>query len=396
MPVSGGTSTVGIAGKDGGGGGDKLTNALVKAVAVQMGISPAKAKSLIVAYHKEHGGTWASAVQGAVLGGGGSGGDTGSSSSSSGGTSGGSSSSGSSGGSAGPSPETIANAKASYANLLKSWGIPITPAMNQFVTQAATSGMGSAAFLQQVRQTKAYAQAFKGIMMGNGTLRMSESQYIAGYNSARDHAASVGRNFNRDMYGMAIKNNNSPSEINEKIEALDILKTNATTFQNFSEYLTAKGLAPKKGITKQDLLAFVMKQGPVQWEQEWNTASQAAELQRLAIDVGKPKTGSDISYKEIQKLQKGLPQGTEPDYKGMAAALDSLPASKLYGYGLTKKDIVTLGYGGKGAKQIAEVATRALAQYRIAVTEPGAQPNLTQSQTGTQVLTGRRPTQASE
>jgi hypothetical protein len=224
---------------------------------------------------------------------------------------------------------------------------------------------------------------------------MTESQFMSGYQTARDFAHTVGRNLSVEQYGLAIKNGNSPSEVKEKMQALDILKTNKGTLENFSEYLLAKRIV-NKPLQKGDLLAFVMRQGPKRWEQEWDTASQAAELARLEIDVGKPKTGSDISYKELQKLQKGLPAGEAPDYKAIAGALQSLPASKLYGYGLTKKDIVTLGYGGKGAKEIAEMATRALAQYRTAVTEPGAQPQLTQSGTGTQVLTGRRPVQSTE
>jgi hypothetical protein len=396
MPVEGGTATVGTPG-GGGGGGDKLSQVQIKQVATLLGISPAKAKTLITVYHNEHGGTWAQSVKGAYLQGGGGSGSTGSSSSSSGGSSGSSSSGGSSGGSAGPSPQALANAKASYANMLKSWGIPITPGLDRMITQAVASGMGSSMFLQQLRRTKDYARAFKGIMRGDGTLRMSEAQYISGYNQAKDLAASVGRAFSRDAYGLAIKNGNSPSELKSKIEAIDTLKTNRDVFQQFNEYLVAKGLAdPKKGITKPEMLQFIMKQGPAQWEREWSTASQAAELAKMEIDVGKPKTGSDISYKELQKLQKNLPQGQEPDYGQLAEALKSLPASKLYGYGLTKKSLLTLAYGGKGAAQIAEVATRALAQYRTAVTEPGAQPNLTQSQSGTRVLTGRRPTQASE
>jgi len=273
--------------------------------------------------------------------------------------------------------------------------MPITPALKNFISRAVASGMGSAAFLQALRRTQDYARAFPGIMRG-GTMRMSEAQYISGYQSAKDFAATVGRPFSRDAYGLAVKNGNSPSEIKAKIEALDTLKTNTATFQNFVEYLTAKGLAPPKGITKGHLLQFIMKQGPAQWEQEWNTASQAAALEQLAIDVGKPKTGSDVSYKELAALQKALPPGTQPDYGQLADALKALPASKLYGYGLTKKALLTLAYGGKGADAIAQTATRALAQYRLAVTEPGAQPALVQSQTGTQQMTGRRAVQATE
>jgi len=279
--------------------------------------------------------------------------------------------------------------------MLRSWGIPITPQMKRFILHAAQTGMSSSLFLQQLRRTKDYAAAFKGIMRGNGTLRMSEAQYIAGYQQARDAAAAVGRNFSRDMYGKALKNNNSPSELKAKIEAIDTLKSDPTTFQNFNEYLLAKGVI-KKPLDKKELATFLMRQGPPQFEQEWNTAAQAAQLERMAIDVGKPKTGSDVSYKELKKLQKNLPPGEQPDYSGLAQALKALPASTLYGYGLTKKKLLDLAYGAPGAEQVAEVATRALAQYRTAVTEPTAQSQLAQSQTGTQILTGRRPQQASE
>jgi hypothetical protein len=267
--------------------------------------------------------------------------------------------------------------------------------MRHLIQRGIASGWNQTTFMFYLRQTKDYARAFPGIMRKNGTLRMTESQYVSGYNSARDFAASVGRPLSKQLYGLALTRGNSPSEIKQKIQALDTLKQDQVTFQNFNEYLIARGVI-KKPLNKKELGAFLMGKGPAVFEQEWNTAAQAAELARLQIDVGKPSTGSDISYKQLQKLQGGLPEGEAPDYKAIAGALQSLPASKLYGYGLTKKDIVTLGYGGKGAAQIAEVATRALAQYHTAVTEPGAQPQLTQSQTGTQVLTGRRPVQSTE
>jgi hypothetical protein len=80
-----------------------------------------------------------------------------------------------------------------------------------------------------------------------------------------------------------------------------------------------------------------MKQGPKAWEDAWNTANQAAVLESMNVSVGKPSTGSDLSYKELQKLQKGMLPGEEPDYTLLKQMADILPASQLYQAGITKK-----------------------------------------------------------
>jgi hypothetical protein len=268
--------------------------------------------------------------------------------------------------------------------------------MAKLVAQAARAGTGSAAFLQALRRTKAYARAFPGIVRSNGTMRMTESQYMSGYQSARDFAASVGRGLTQAQYGLAVKNGNSPSEIKDKIQALDVLKTNRRYMEEFSDVLVAKGLVGPKGLAREDALAFIMGQGPREWEQTWDDAYQSAQLAKLQVDVGRPREGSDLSYRELEGLQRNLAPGEEPDYAALAGALQALPASQLYGYGLSKKDLVKLAYNAPGADQVAVVAKRALEQYKLAVTEPGAQGQIVQSQTGSQVLTGRRPQQATE
>jgi hypothetical protein len=129
--------------------------------------------------------------------------------------------------------------------MLRAWNIPLTPAMRNLINRAVIGGMGSQQFLQVLRQTRDYARAFPGLVRKNGTLRMTESQFMSGYQTARDFAHTVGRNLSVEQYGLAIKNGNSPSEVKEKMQALDILKTNRGTLENFSEYLLAKGIVNK-------------------------------------------------------------------------------------------------------------------------------------------------------
>jgi hypothetical protein len=256
------------------------------------------------------------------------------------------------------------------------------------------SGMGSSTFLKQLRATKVYAQTFPGLIKKDGTLRMSEAQYISGFQSAKDYAAQVGRNFSKAAYGMALKGGNSPSEIKTKLEALDSLKTNGALLNEFSSYLVARGVV-KKPLTKPELLAFVMKQGPKAWEQEWEIANQSAQIERAtegAIMVGKPKLGNDVSYKELDKLRKGLLPGEEPDFQALAQVIDALPASRLYKLGLNKKDGLTLAYGGPGAREIAKRAQLALGTAQAAATEQRANPQLTAQG----MSLGRQQTQATE
>jgi hypothetical protein len=268
------------------------------------------------------------------------------------------------------------NAIASYLNLLIQWGIPITAELRAFVEQEVRALKGSAEFMQDVRMTKFYADSFPGIMRDDGTMRMTESQYLSGYNSARDYAATLGRSLNRHAYGLAIKNGNSPSEIRAKMEALDILRTNGDVFGQFSDYLVTRGVI-NKPMTKGDLLAFVMKQGPKAWEQEWQTAYAASQIEATGISIGR---GEDIGYKGLQGLIKHAGPGidiTKVDYAQLAQMVQTaLPASALYQAGITKKALVALSFGGPKAVPIAQRVQDVLATYKARFEAP-VEPQLT-------------------
>ena len=269
--------------------------------------------------------------------------------------------------------DPVKNAVNTFLNLLTGWGIKITPEVRNFAQRAAQGEMSSAEFLAEVRGTKFYAKAFPGIMRKNGTMRMTEAQYIAGYQRALDVAHTLGRDLGRDAYGFALKNDNSPNEIVAKLKAVDSLKENRALLAEFGDYLVATGVA-KRPPKREDLLNFVMKQGPAEWEQAWETATQAAAIQQFGITVGRD---SDVSYKDLKKFQSGLLPDTQPDFAALAKAAATLGASRLYGMGITAKDLVELSYGGKNAPKIAERVKLALGTATAAATEERATPQLT-------------------
>ncbi len=298
-------------------------------------------------------------------------------------TGGGSSGSGgsSSGGSSGPSAADLQkqkqNAEASYLNMLVGWGIMVTPEVKSFVSKSVAAGDQSSLFLQKLRQTKFYAKRFPGIVKKNGVMRMSEAQYISGYQQARDYASTLGRNFSPQAYGAALAAGNSPSEIKYKLDINDKLQTYRPQLNSFNEYLLATGKI-KKPLDVQEMRDFVMGSRK-DLQDEWATSNAAFQLQEQAgTDVGKPAQGSDMSFKELSaalKRYEALGGDVDQiDYTKIGSLIGQvIPKNELYGAGIRKKDIVDMMLNGKNASEITKRVQTVLDTYEAAVTEPGAQ-----------------------
>lgn len=280
--------------------------------------------------------------------------------------------------------------------MLAGWGIPMTKPLQNLIKRMASQGAGSAQVVAALRKTKDYAAVFPGIMRRDGTLRMSEAQYIAGYQSAKDFAASTGRPLSKGMYGYALKKGNSPSEMRDKIQAVDLYKENKEVYDEFNQYEVALGRI-KKPMDRNEMMKFIMKQGPKEFEQDWQTAYTASQIEKyagLGVDIGKGDK-NDIGYQGLQKLLKQAPPGTDPtkidwsDTARLAAA--SQPASRLYGLGITDKDYLKVALGTPDAVKIESRIKLAQATAEGAA-QDRANPQLNQG--GMQ--TGREKQQATE
>ncbi len=366
----------------GGGTGGEGIKSWAAALAARLNISIEQATNLIQDYVAKNGGSYqhaATAINNAgpdVNDGNGSG---------SGGTGSGGSSSGGSSGSAAPTAQQLANAAASYRAILTAWGLPQTSALKKLIDQAVKGGVSSQAFVEKLRTTKDYAKRFAGIMKPNGTLRMTEAQYISGYQQAKDYAGSIGRNFSPELYALAIKNGQSPSEIRFGLDTLDKLKAYGPQLAEFNDYLLTTGKI-KKPLKGEDLRDFVMGRRK-DLQQEWDVANTAFMLQDVAdVNVDKPNQGGDVSYRELTGLIKHF-QATGGDLKGVDfAQMGSLianvvPKNELYGAGIRKRDIVEMMLNGKNAADITKRVQNVLDTYEAAVTEPGAQSQNQQGKT---------------
>ena len=234
----------------------------------------------------------------------------------------------------------VRNARASFDELLRSWGVPLTPAVNNFVAMAARKQMSGDAFMAAIRKTKAYAKAFPGIMRPDGVLRMSESEYQSGFDAIKDFGASIGREMDRNDYATALKSGNSIAEIKQKWGAIDSLNTNRQILDEFVAYRQAQGLSAPKN--RDDLLKFVMGMGPREWEIGYDTAVMSAKSKTAGLEMSFDEIKHVIGQIETSGL--GDSQDITPEV--FAKVRDNLRhVGTMKAYGLRDKDAVLAAFG---------------------------------------------------
>lgn len=234
----------------------------------------------------------------------------------------------------------IRNARASFLELLTSWGIPLSKSVNQFVAMAARKQMSGDAFMKAIRKTKAYARAFPGIMRPDGVLRMSEAEYQAGFDAIKDYGASIGREMDRNDYAAALKSGNSIAEIKQKWGAIDALNTNRKLLDEFVAYRQSQGLSAPKD--RDQLLKFVMGLGPREWEIGWDTAV----MSNRSKEAGLQMSFDEIKHVIGQIETSGLGDSQDIDPTVFAKVRDNLRhVGTMAQYGLRDKDAVLAAFG---------------------------------------------------
>lgn len=316
-----------------------------------------------------------------------------------GGTSGGSSggSSSSSGGSAAPSaPPPVGP----YLALLQSLFIRLTPEARAWAQQAARNRWGQAEALYYLRRTRFYREAFPGIFNPDGTLRMTEAQYIATRNAYEDIAASVGIRLNDAQVAHLFRNDVSVAAFRTRAQAVATMRSNRVAFQQFKQTLEAMGI--KRDVRKKDLLDFVVGRANPEWYRIWREAHArtAATMAGLNVrDKGEAATQMSIGRGLVKQvaaaglsdadLQKGFEQLAD-------LFLSVLPESQVRGIGLDKRQLVKAVVGGKNAARAREVLGQLMRNIQAFGETERASQQLVPTATGALLVGGKPATQRSE
>lgn len=279
------------------------------------------------------------------------------------------------------------NTKKFFLNTLKELGIAITPNLTQLVNNAIAKKYNAENFMFYLRQTKEYHQRFTGIFRKDGTLKMSEAQYLSNLKQYENIASKAGINLNGGQLDWMFMNNVSPSEFADRAVAYSRLNRNQALYNSFRAELIQRGVKPKD-ITKKGLLRFILGEGNKQWYDVWQDAVTRNAATQAGLAVGKKNALEYLPQGLIERIS-GMGLSESALNKGFEQLADDianlLPDSRFFGSGLTTGDFVTLRFGGKGRQAIADKVKEIQAQRNLA-NEPKANAQLIQTSKGGSTL----------
>lgn len=243
--------------------------------------------------------------------------------------------------------------------------MPLTDQLIAFSKQAAGGHWSTSEFLFNARKTEWYSDYFVGIFRADGSLRMSESQYVQWYSTFSSYAAEAGIRLDREAFGFALQNNLDPRLFAQRMQALSTFRNNAGYFDAFVKTLRARGIIkPKEKVTKGDLLEFVTGRGPGEWLKVWEEAALRGAAASTGLDVG-----ADLSRRQLlriaQDIDVGDPERLEAQFASLANQIKTmLPLSRLTKLGLSKQDLIDLEFNGPNAVNAARKAQQIIQTYK--------------------------------
>lgn len=257
------------------------------------------------------------------------------------------------------------NNKTFFLNTLKQLGIKVTPNLQQLVNNAVAKQYTSSSFMFYLRQTKEYRHAFTGIFKKDGTLKMSEAQYLSAQKQFENIASKAGVDLTPKMRDWLFVNNVSPSEFGDRATAYSRLKRNNDLYRAFEAELTRKGA---KDVNRKNMLKFILGVGNEKWYDTWNDAVTRNAAQMAGLAVGR-KNALDALPQGIIERISGMGLSQSALNQGFEALADDiatwLPESQARGAGLTASDFVTLRFGGKNRMQIKEKVDTLIASRNL-------------------------------
>ena len=329
-------------------------------------------------------------------GGGGGGGD-------SGGGGGGTATGGSapSGGSSGAAPSQAA--LIAWQTLLSQLGIRLSDNMRNLIQHAISGGWGQTEFMWNLRKTPEYQDIFPFIMNPNGTMKMTEAQYIAQQKSYQETADLYGIHLSRENMALLFEGDVSPREW-QQLRAAPIarIRENPEAFAQFEAAARAQGLIKGK-FTKKDAVTLAIGEGPREWYkllEEFGTRTAAVQA---GFDISKHAKLAGylgLTRKQVLAINKAVPGlGGEAQMAGSFQELAQrfrqlLPEGNITGFDVSKEDLIQLEFGGPRQAQVADTVARILAAVK-ARQEPLAQPTFASTAQGPQLYgvgTQSRPT----
>jgi hypothetical protein len=284
--------------------------------------------------------------------------------------------------------------RSGFINAIREFGIPMTQNIQQLISAGVGDKYNYDRFLRYLRQTPEYRQAFPGIFNEDGSLKMSEDQYLANKVQYEQYASRYGVNLSEGKIAWLFKNDVDPSEFADRAPAVTRLRENKDLYTAFKKELVDSGLAKPKDVEgNKEMFRFVMGAGNQAWYDLWQDAATRYTANEAGITFAKNRDAyTNLNQRIIERVSaKGLTEeAMSTGFQEVAEQLLTvLPLSQLQGYGLTKRDLVTAQFGGKGSARIRQLAERVIKQEEAFYENRAATPTYATAE-GVETLGGEK------
>lgn len=231
-------------------------------------------------------------------------------------------------------------------SLLTRLGIPTGPFLSMIDT-AVREGWGALQFQAQLYSSPTFHNMFPGIFREDGSLKMSASRYRAMSDQYSSIARTYGVELDKARLGSLIGGDTSIQELTDRLEAVKRLQEYGPAMKEFQQVLASRGIKSGDG----DMVNFILGKAPKQFYSIWEE-TQVGTAARTA--------GVHISQGLVRKISRQLPgiqseQDVIAGFQDLATKIQSvMPMSKIAKYGISRRDLTELEFGGPHQAAIAE------------------------------------------
>lgn len=248
---------------------------------------------------------------------------------------------------------------------LVSLGIPITDAMTELIHNAGARTWTTDTFMTHLRGTEEYQARFPGISNADGTLKMSEADYIASEKMYSAYASSAGINMSGKRMAYLFRNDVTPQEFADRATAMHRLSTNKDLYSAFKRELVQGGVAkPGEVNSNKELFKFLMGEGNKAYADLWQDTITKYQANQAGITIAKNKESyTNIAQKAIEHISSlGLSEEEMGQrFSELSSALATvLPLQEADLYGIGKNTLTKAVFGGKGSERARGKVQRAV------------------------------------
>lgn len=260
------------------------------------------------------------------------------------------------------------NTRGALLYWLQGLGIQVGDDIGALLDRAAKWGWDAERFAYEVRKTPEYRERFPGIFDKDGTLKMSEAQYIEYEGQFQSYASQAGINLGDKRMAWLFRHDVRPDEFADRAVAMNRLNRDRTLYKAFGRELVQGGLASRKEVdSKKELFRYIMGEKPKAWYDLWQDTVTRNAAVNAGIEFGKGRSeyvrlgrkaierisGMDLSEEEMRaKFQE-----VEGFLRGLLTEEDANAARM---FGVNNKTITKAVFGGKNASAARGKLQRAL------------------------------------